>query len=165
MSCKRGGGEQNNSQFLLWNKVPQPTLMQASVQRKLKSSTPSSLIHAAIAPDNRSTSSRSLRQALGSTLCPRLGTSVWTDPLVRHHALPATTVWQLLLPHQPGLMGKARREPSRQSGSDRTGVSACPSAPAAVEEPARGMRVVTARRRPANWQELKMAFTAAPRQA
>lgn len=138
MSCK------NNSRFLLWNRVSQPTLMQASAQRKLKSSTPSRWIHAVIAPDNRSTSSRSLRQSLGSTLYPRLGTSVWTDPLVRHHALPATTVWQLLLPHKPGLMGKAPREPSRQSASDRTGVSACPSAPAAVEEPARGMRVVTA---------------------
>lgn len=164
MTCKRGGNK-TTLDFCYEKRVSPPTLMQASVQRKLKSSTPSSLIHAAIAPDNCSTSSRSLREALGSTLCLRLGTSVWTDPLVRHHALPATTVWQLLLPHQPGLMGKARREPSRQSGSDRTGVSACPSAPAAVEEPARGMRVVTAGRRPANWQELKMAFTAAPRQA
>lgn len=49
--------------------------MQPSTQRKSRSSTPSSFIHAVMAPDNHSTSTSSLRQALGSTLCPWLSTA------------------------------------------------------------------------------------------
>lgn len=47
-------------------------LMRPSTPRKSSSSTPSSFIHAVMDPDNHSTSTSSLRQALGSTLCPWL---------------------------------------------------------------------------------------------
>lgn len=46
--------------------------MRPSTPRKSRSSTPSSFIHAVMDPDNHSTSTSSLRQALGSTLCPWL---------------------------------------------------------------------------------------------
>lgn len=100
-----------------------------------------------------------VRQVLGSTLIPmaqRSSASVWSDLLVRHHTLPTTTFWQLLLPHQ------VHRRPSRRSGHD--GVCATLSAPQQPALTAWEMRGVTAGCRPANWQELKMDFTAAPGQ-
>lgn len=101
--------------------------MQPRIPRRSRSSTPPSFIHAVMAPTTIVRQPLVWDRLWGRLSWLSTAASVWSDPLVRHHALPTTTVWQLLLPHQPALMGKAHRKPSRQLGHDRTWVSVFPT--------------------------------------